>query len=84
MSADKDAKAAGALRELWEAAIRAKADAAAAAARADRLSATFNEALAAAHARRLVPPGYQIDYLGDGTVKPTDRCRQIPATGDEI
>lgn len=67
------------LLELWRIAVRAKADAGVAAARADRLAAEFNEALAIESAERGVIGGYQIDYLGDGKVKPIAECRLFPA-----
>lgn len=66
------------LMQLWQIAMRAKADVAIAAARADRLAAEFNEALAIENAEQNVPEGYQIDYLGDGEVKRADACHKIP------
>jgi hypothetical protein len=51
------------LRELWRAAVMARHAAALAV-------ANFDAAMAAEGARRCVPPGYAIDVLGDGSVKP--------------
>lgn len=60
------------LRELWRAAVIARHAHAAAAAR-------FDAALAAESARRLVPPGYAIDVLGDGRVKPESEIARVLA-----
>lgn len=45
---------------------------------ADQAGAEYNAALAAEMARRCVPPGYAIDVLGDGKVKPEKDCAALP------
>lgn len=59
------------LREMWEEAIRTKE-------KADMLTSLFNAALHEKRSELVVPPGFEIDYLGDGTVKPIAECKRRP------
>lgn len=59
-----------ALREKWKDVIRAQYE-------AQRLASEHNAMLMAARARRLVPMDYDIDYLGDGKVKPAGECSRV-------
>lgn len=44
---------------------------------AEQSSMEFQAARAAKRKELLVPPGYDIDVLGDGTVKPADQCAKV-------
>lgn len=67
------------LREQWKIAMRAHNDAGVAAAHAQREAAAFNAMVAAESLRRLVPPGFAIDILGDGLVKPENQIARVLA-----
>ena len=56
-----------ALRDEWKRVTRAQYE-------AQALLHEFNALCMRLCARHLVPPGHAIDYLGDGTVKPSDAC----------
>jgi hypothetical protein len=64
------------LRALFEAAIDAASAADVARARSDAAAVAYNLALAEERARRRVPPGYSIDVLGDGEIRPLAECVQ--------
>jgi hypothetical protein len=66
------------LRALYDEAVTARWASQAAAARADAAIARYNEALALEHQMRLVPFGFEIDVLGDGSVKPSEQCAKHP------
>lgn len=66
------------LRAMWSAAVKCRHEAEGLKAQADMLSAKYNAALCAAMAEKCVPPGYEIDVLGDGKVKLAAECAKVP------
>jgi hypothetical protein len=66
------------LRKLYDEAVAARWTVQVAVARADAAIARYNEALALESQMRLVPFGYELDVLGDGTVKPSEQCAKHP------
>lgn len=65
------------LRAAWKELNTAHYEAARMGAKADELAAKLQQAILAVRARRFVPMGYDIDYLGDGKVKPADQCAKV-------
>ena len=65
------------LRDLWKAALCAQHDVNLAKAKASQAESSFALALHEARKELLVPPGYEIDFLGDGKVKPADKCAKL-------